>query len=236
MTLLFCFYFAAQSSLQIYHESMKEQEVTQVLSDIRDMMERSQKVLGIDGASSMVAAVWALLGALAGSWSLYGSLSPLWGDTSLPMHEITPRVFAVVAIILAVVFAAAFFSVWGMSRRKAARKGKSFIIDRGTRLLLKVFFTTMVTGGLVCLTPILNGHWELIPGYMLVFYGLAVVLVTPSLFSRPLTRGFGVAQLLTGLTALCLPQYGLMCWTIGFCLIHFVWGIWFHFFHENKSL
>ena len=215
---------------------MKEQEVTEVLSDIRKMMERSQKVLVIDGASSMVASLWALLGAIASGWVLYGSVQPLWGNTSFPMHEITPKVFFVEAVILAVVFAGAFFSVWGMARRKAAREGSPFTVDMGAKLLLRIFFTVMVTGGLVCLTPILNGHWNLIPGYMLCFYGLALILVSPVVFKRSVTRGFGIAQIVAGLVALCLPQYGLMCWTIGFCLVHFCWGIWFRFCFDRKSL
>ena len=40
---------------------MKEQEIKETLSDIRNMMERSQKVMFLDGTAGIIAAVWALL-------------------------------------------------------------------------------------------------------------------------------------------------------------------------------
>ena len=50
---------------------MKEQEIKETLSDIKDLMERSQKVLYIDGASGVVAGLWALIGAAIVSFWVY---------------------------------------------------------------------------------------------------------------------------------------------------------------------
>lgn len=58
---------------------MKEQEIKETLSDIKDLMERSQKVVFLDGAAGVVVGLWALLGAAVVSFWVYGSLSPLWG-------------------------------------------------------------------------------------------------------------------------------------------------------------
>ena len=122
-----------------------------------------------------------------------------------------------------------------MSRRRAVRRGLDFELDTAAKKLLRSFFTVMTIGGLFCLTPVANGHWELVPGYMLAFYGLALVVISPMAFRISITKYFGFIQIAVGLVALTLPQYGIMFWTIGFCILHFIWGIWFHFVFDRKD-
>ena len=214
---------------------MKEQEIRETLSYIRNMMERSQKVMYIDGRSGIMAGIWALLGAVAVSLILSGSVCPLWGGSFNPVRTADAGTFLMVAVICAIVFAAAFLTVWIMSRRRARREGLDFTLDAGTRHMLGNFFTVMVTGGFLCLTPIANGHWELIPGYMLVFYGLAMVIVSPVLFRISVSKYMGYAQMAMGIAALCLPRYGMMFWTLGFCIFHLMWGIWFMIFFDRMK-
>ena len=208
---------------------MKEQEIRETLSDIREMMERSQKVMFLDGTAGIVAAVWALLGAVAISLVLYGTVSPLWGAWTEPIWLFDWGTFFIVAIICAAVFCAAFMTVWLMSKRRAERCGMEFKLDAGARRLLGNFFTAMVVGGLVCLTPLINVLWNLIPGFMLLFYGLALVLISPIAFRISITKYFGYAEIALGIAALAVSPLGLMFWTIGFCILHLIWGIWFIF-------
>ncbi len=213
---------------------MKEQEIRDTLSDIRNMMERSQKVLFLEGTAGIVVAVWALLGAVAVSLVLYGTVSPLWGATVNPIRQPDWDTFLIVAIICASVFCAAFMTVWLMSKHRASREGLDFSFDAGTRRLLGNFFTAMVTGGLVCLTPIFNDLWNLIPGFMLVFYGLAVVLISPIAFKISITKYLGYAEIVIGVAALAFSSFGMMFWTIGFCILHLIWGIWFKIWFDRK--
>ena len=83
---------------------MKEQEIKETLSDIRNMMERSQKVLFLDGTAGIIAAVWALLGAVAVSLVLYGTVNPLFGAWINPIRHFDWRTFFIVAIICTAVF------------------------------------------------------------------------------------------------------------------------------------
>lgn len=213
---------------------MKEQEIRDTLSDIRNMMERSQKVLFLEGTAGIVVAVWALLGAVAVSLVLYGTVSPLWGATVNPIRQPDWDTFLIVAIICAAVFCAAFMTVWLMSKHRASREGLDFSFDAGTRRLLGNFFTAMVTGGLTCLTPIFNSLWNLIPGFMLVFYGLAVVLISPIAFKISITKYLGYAEIVIGVAALAFSSFGMMFWTIGFCILHLIWGIWFKIWFDHK--
>lgn len=214
---------------------MKEKEIKETLSDIREMMERSQKVMFLDGTAGIVAAVWALLGAVAVSLVLYGTISPLWGAWINPIRQFDWNTFLIVAIICSAVFCAAFLTVWIMSKRRAERYGMEFKLDAGAQRLLGNFFTAMVVGGLVCLTPLFNGLWNMIPGYMLLFYGLALVLISPIAFRISITKYFGYAEIALGIAALAFTPFGMMFWTIGFCILHLIWGIWFKIWFDRKQ-
>ena len=214
---------------------MKEQEIKETLSDIRNMMERSQKVMFLNGTAGIVVAVWALLGAILISNLMYHSMWPIWGCTLFTLQEVDVRVFILALIVFAFTFLASFITVLYMSRRRAVRRGLDFELDTAAKKLLRSFFTVMTIGGLFCLTPVANGHWELVPGYMLAFYGLALVVISPMAFRISITKYFGFIQIAVGLAALALPQYGMMFWTMGFCVFHLIWGVWFHFVFDRKD-
>ena len=198
-------------------------------------MERSQKVMYLDGAAGLLAGTWAIIGAVAVSLVVYGTVSPLWMAHVQPVADAGARTFIIVGVICVAVFCAAFLSVWNMSRRRAIKQGLSFTLDAASRNLLKTFFSAMVVGGLVCLTPIANGLWSLIPGFMLLFYGLALVVISPIAFKIPITSLLGYFMIAIGIAALCLPTYGLCLWTIGFGVVHFIWGIWFSLRYNRKG-
>ncbi|MBO4561474.1 MAG: hypothetical protein J5705_05880 [Bacteroidaceae bacterium] len=214
---------------------MKEQEIKETLSDIRNMMERSQKVMFLNGASGIIVAVWAFLGATLISNLMYRSMWPMWGFKLFPLQEVDTRILIFAIIIFAFTFLASYITVLYMSRRRAMRRGLDFELDTAAKQLLRTFFTVMIIGGLFCLTPIRNGHWELVPGFMLAFYGLALVVISPMAFKISITKYFGFIQIAAGLAALTLPQYGMMFWTLGFCVFHLIWGIWFHFVFDRKN-
>jgi hypothetical protein len=179
--------------------------------------------------------LWALLGAAVVSFWVYGSFSPLWGAWINPVRDADWSSFLIVAGVCSVVFCAAFKTVWDMSRQRARREGLEFRLDAGSRHLLGRFFTVMVVGGLVCLTPLMNGLWNMVPGIMLVFYGLAMVVISPIAFKVSVTQYIGYADIALGIAALAFAPWGIMLWAIGFGIIHIVWGIWFHIRFDGKK-
>ena len=78
---------------------MKEQEIKETLSDIRNMMERSQKVVFLDGTAGILAGIWAVIGAVAVSLVIYGTVSPLWMADVQPIAEASSRTFVIVSVI-----------------------------------------------------------------------------------------------------------------------------------------
>ena len=213
---------------------MKEQEIKETLSDIRNMMERSQKVMFVDGTSGIVVALWALLGAIAVTFVIDGSFNPIqkiWN----PLKKLDLGTIIIVAIICAVVLCASFLTVWFMSKQRAKRKGMEFTLDAGARRLLDSFFTIMVVGGLVCLTSLFNQLYVLIPDFMLLFYGLALVVISPIAYKVSVTKYIGYAEILLGIAALAMPYYGFSFWIVGFCGVNLIWGVWFHFVFDRKD-
>ena len=213
---------------------MKEQEIKETLSDIKDLMERSQKVMFVDGTSGIVVALWARLGAIAVTYVIDGSFNPIqkiWN----PLDRLDMGTIVIVAIICAVVFCASFLTVWLMSKQRAKRKEMDFKFDAGARRLLNSFFTIMVVGGLVCLTSLFNQLYVLIPDFMLLFYGLALVVISPIASKISVTKYIGYVEILLGLAALAKPYYGFLFWIIGFCGVNLIWGIWFHFVFDSKE-
>ena len=213
---------------------MKEQEIKETLSDIKDLMERSQKVMFLNGTSGIVVAVWAFLGAMAVSFVLTGSLNPIQRAWN-PIHKLDIGTIAIVASICTVVFCASFLTVWLMSKQRAKRMGIDFTLDTGARRLLNSFFTIMVVGGLVCLTSLFNELYILIPDFMLLFYGLALVVISPIAYKISVTKYIGYAEILLGIAALAIPSLGFFFWIIGFCGVNLIWGVWFHFVFERKE-
>lgn len=213
---------------------MKEQEIKETLSDIKDLMERSQKVMFVDGTSGILVALWALLGAIAVTFVIDGSFNPIqtiWN----PLDRLDTGTIVIVAIICAVVFCASFLTVWFMSKQRAKRKGMDFTLDAGTRRLLNSFFTIMVVGGLACLTSLFNRLYVLIPDFMLLFYGLALVVISPIAYKISVTKYIGYVEILLGLAALATLYYGFLFWIIGFCGVNLIWGVWFHFVFDRKD-
>ena len=45
----------------------------------------------------------------------------------------------------------------------------------------------------------------------------------------------GGSLIALGIAALAVSPLGLMFWTIGFCILHLIWGIWFKIWFDRKQ-
>ena len=77
-------------------------------------------------------------------------------------------------------------------------------------------------GGIFCIA-LINHHLSiLLSAAMLLFYGLA--LFNSSKFTMPEIRVLGLLQIILGLIACFLPGYGLILWSLGFGVLHIIYG------------
>jgi hypothetical protein len=188
----------------------------QSLAEIRQMMERSSKVLSLSGLSGVSAGLVALAGVLLARW-----IESRFSSDELVMAFVAD---AVCVLILALALAAVF------SARMANKKNLPVWTQTLKHLLLDLS-VPLGAGGVFCLALASARSYALIPGTMLVFYGLA--LVSGSKYALKEVRYLGMTQLVLGCMALFARGQGLTLWAIGFGVMHIVYGVWMYVRYEK---
>jgi hypothetical protein len=186
------------------------------ISEIRSMMERSSKVLSLSGLSGVSAGVVALSGVIFAQWI----------HTRVPPENVMMYLVldALVVLALALGLSALF------SARMAKKKGLP-LWTNAAKYLLTDLAVPLGAGGTLCFALMTKGAFALIPGTMLVFYGLA--LVAASKYALKELRYFGFIELGLGILALFFTQEGLNVWAFGFGAMHIVYGLWMYFRYEK---
>jgi len=194
----------------------------EMLSEIRQLMERSSRFISLSGLSGVLAGVYAMLGVFAASYYVFG-------EGSRPPLSIGDAVTFLVIVAGAVVVLAVGTGVF-LTTRKARKDGNS-IFDGAARKLIINLCIPLIAGGIFCLALIYHQHWLYIAPAMLIFYGLA--LVNASKYTRNDIRSLGIAELAIGLIALFATPYGLWLWALGFGVFHILYGTYMYVKYEK---
>ena len=194
-------------------------EINQHLKDIteiRSMMERSSKVLSLSGLSGVSAGI----AALAGAWFAEWAISSLKQSDLLASITIDAAIVLLLGVGMAVVFSV-----------RMARKKTLPIWTPTSRFLIVDLAIPLGAGGILCVALIQYGAYSLIPGIMLMFYGLA--LINGSKYALKEIRYLGITELILGCVAVFLPQHGLAIWASGFGIMHILYGSLMYFRYER---
>ena len=204
---------------------------TEDLQTIRDIMERSSKFLSLSGLSGIFAGVCALIGASI-AWffildsghiqSLENLLRPGGSSASVVRFNL--------AVVAMLVLGFAILGVIYFSYRKARTVGQQ-LWTVSTRRLLVHFTIPLATGGIFTLILIFRGNLELIASVMLIFYGMS--LVNAGKFTFGEIHYLGVTEIVLGILAGLFISYGFLFWTIGFGLMHIIYGAVMYYKHER---
>jgi predicted lysophospholipase L1 biosynthesis ABC-type transport system permease subunit len=193
------------------------------LNAIRKMMERSSKFLSLSGLSGIFAGGFALAGAAVAYLILTNSGSIAMNDQYENLAGKIDQTIKIKLIVDALaVLVLAFGSAVIFSARKA-RKKKIHIWDQTTRTMLYHLFIPLVAGGVLAIILMLKNHMNMVPAITLLFYGLA--LVNAGKFTLSEVHYLGLCEIILGLVAAIFLQYGLIFWTIGFGILHILYGI-----------
>ena len=203
---------------------MKEKDAYAELSSIRDLMERSSKFISLSGLSGILAGVYALLGAW---WAFRITTNHF--EIGSPPENISIITQALIVVALTVLVLSAM-TAYLLSKRKAKRRNENVWNPVSRRLLLASGIPFM-TGGLVIVIMLLKENYAFIAPAALIFYGLALVAGGEFTFND--IKWLGAADILLGLLALIMPELGLLFWTIGFGVLHIIYGVIMHFKYER---
>ncbi|MBT1703981.1 hypothetical protein [Chryseosolibacter indicus] len=197
------------------------------LSSIRNMMERSVKFISLSGISGVMAGIYALIGATTAYFTIHYPVSPLNYRT----YSVNERTILIkLSIIAIIVLTASIGTALWFSQRKA-KKHKVSLWNTTSKRLLQSVITPLVTGGLLIIILLANGHYGVAAPASLIFYGLA--LIQAGQYTYDEIRYLGFCEIVIGLIAAALPGFGLIFWALGFGVLHVIYGSVMHYRYDK---
>jgi hypothetical protein len=206
---------------------VKENEIQDELSTIRNLMERSSKFISLSGLSGILAGIYALIGAAIAYLLIYNGTSRVYITANI--HTASLALFELIATAIMVLLLSIITGLI-LTVNKAKRKGQP-VWGNTSRALLFNMALPLITGGLLILILLVRGYYGIVSPASLIFYGID--LVGASNFTFKDVRYLGISEIILGLLAACLPGYGLLFWAIGFGVLHIVYGTIMHFKYDR---
>lgn len=197
------------------------------LHEIRSLMERSTRFISLSGLSGVLAGVAALLGA----WVAKMRIDAYWKDGMLRMHRwdaLVSELMLIAGSVLVAAIAVAYYFTW----RKAKKDGTKVWTKMAGRILINLAIP-LGTGGMVVLFMLHYHQFILVAPFMLIFYGLACVNASHNTVSD--IKYLGVTVVLVGLLNLLYLGHGLLFWSIGFGVLHILYGLIMYLKYERKK-
>ncbi|GGK70294.1 hypothetical protein ACD591_03950 [Rufibacter glacialis] len=205
----------------------QQQDQLEALHEIRNIMDRSSRFISLSGLSGVFAGLSALAGAAVVKWyfsqhniNYYQDL-----DRSFTREDILFLVAVGVGVLILASCTATYFTA-----RNARKKNQRTWDNQSKRLLMNLAIP-LATGGAFCAILVYHQLYYLVAPAMLLFYGLA--LLNGSKFTLSDIRYLGIFEIVLGLLASVFVSYGLILWTVGFGMLHIVYGALVYFKYER---
>lgn len=193
---------------------MKQSQAYQKdLESIRELMERSVKFISLSGLSGIMAGIYALIGASVAYYLIYYR-------NSLYDERDVVNLSGLVALAAGVLVSSIATGLW-LSSNKAKKAGVAIWDTTSKRLILNLSIP-LLTGGFFILILLTQGHFGLAAPACLIFYGLALINASPNLYEE--VRYLGYLEITLGLVSAMMPGHGLLFWSIGFGVLHIIYG------------
>lgn len=201
---------------------MESKNYHEDLSHIRSMMERSSRFISLSGLSGVVAGLAAIIGATYVFFVFQREgIDYFDGDRNIFSKSLVQELVVIGAVILVVAIASGYVFTANKSKKKGLK-----IWDATTKKLLFAFAVPLVTGGFFCLGLLYHHLFVLVAPATLIFYGLA--LVSAERYTLTDIKYLGYCQIALGLISFLFLGWGLVAWTIGFGVLHIVYGLIMH--------
>jgi len=194
------------------------------ISEIRSMMERSSRFISLSGLSGVMAGIYALIGAYIAYQITHAGIG---GEETYGRSLTVIRYLLLDAVVVLVL--AIGTGIW-LTTRRAKQQGLKIWDSTARRLVINLLIP-LVTGGVFALIMLYRGYTGVVAPSMLIFYGLA--LINASKYTLSDVRYLGITEIILGLIASFMVGYSLMFWTLGFGVLHIVYGTVMYFKYER---
>lgn len=195
------------------------------ITEIRSMMERSTKFLSLSGLAGVMAGIYALGGAYV-AYRVYDfNPAELTTESNATANSLW-TIVGVAVIVLVLSLSTAIYLSW----KKAVKSGEKFY-NATTKRVVSAMLVPLVAGGLLMLALFIKGFIGLMAPCSLIFYGLA--LYNTSKFTYEEVKPMGLIEIALGLIGAYYVNFGLLCWALGFGVVHIIYGIYLHYKYER---
>ena len=196
-----------------------DQKVSDDLAHIRSMMERSSRFISLSGLSGIGAGVVGLVtGLIAMYWTSGSDMLLEKVRMSVGAGILIQNLILLGALsLLLAIFFGCFFTI-----RKSKKLGLQIWTATTKKILVQLAIPLMV-GGIFVLALLQYNLYGLISGAILIFYGLALVNAEKYTYSD--IKYLGFLEIILGILSLFFIEKGLFFWTIGFGLLHIIYGV-----------
>lgn len=204
------------------------------LKEIRSLMEKSSRFMSLSGWTGIMAGIYSLIGAIAAYFVIFlfefpetGSVSGINMRNTYENLEYSSELifskknlilFLIAIAVILLSAATAFFQ----SSVKSKQQGVKLWNSTTRRLFVQVAIP-LVAGGIFCIALLYYGHAGLIAPAMLIFYGFA--LLNGSKYTMKEFHSLALCEIGLGLLSLLFIGWGLIFWSIGFGVLHIIYGI-----------
>jgi hypothetical protein len=197
---------------------MVKKDYLKDISEIKSLMHKSTRFMSLTGLSGILAGIYALIGAVLTQWFIKTNtnISSIYDERFINTTVLILGIVASLSIVTAVL----------LSRAKAKKNEEPLWNETSHRLLLN-FFIPLITGGLYILILFLQRDYTKLAALMLIFYGLS--LISAAKYSINHVKSLGFMQIGLGLISTIYPAYSFWFWTLGFGLMHIIYGTWMYF-------
>ena len=196
----------------------------ETLQDIRKMMERSSRFISLSGWSGISAGTCALIGA-------FFAHRVMTTGSNYAVCRFLDSMTISLLIIAALTFAAAFVSAFFFTYIRSKRNNIPIWGTTAKRLMWNVCIP-MIAGGFLILKMIVTGAVGLVAPACLIIYGIS--LFSGSKQTLDEIKYLGYTEIVLGIIALWHIGHGLLFWTIGFGVMHIVYGVYMWIKYERK--
>src|SRR5690606_36496523 len=131
------------------------------------------------------------------------------------------------------VLSGALLSAWYLSYRSSQQRNLKFWTPSAQKMVWSLF-SVLSVGGAFCLLLLYHGYFKLIAASMLLFYGMA--LLNASKYSMQNISTLAYTQMAIDLLATFFHNYSLLLWTLGFGVVHILYGIAMYFKYDRKQV
>lgn len=208
----------------------KNQPAADSLQDIRQMMQRSSRFISLSGLSGIAAGCCALAGAYVARNTI-NEYSPTVPEGRFS-YGAGDWIMLKLLFIGAVTFVLAFFLSFLFTYQRS-KKLNLPVWDFTSRRLLWNVMVPVVAGAAFIIGMLNYGEWKFVAPACLIFYGLG--LINGSKYTLSDIRYLGYIEIILGIVNMFFIGKGLLFWSIGFGVLHIIYGAIMWFKYEMKS-